>query len=843
MRRTSNRIDLALMYHSSAVVQGHRQKWGQVVHPAANEKTSELLFWFPPERAGQELATTFDNNQPARHGESNRRSGSDLGQLAIGARVRTVVHAIPVALGAEIDRGTVFLFLPVFAAFGTVTYFNCAVEPKLSAIVSGLTVLFGCYMLAQARPIIRLVVLFALAIVCGMLFAKMETIRADTAMLGSEVTTRVTGRVSGMAKDAKGGWRLILDVIATERPALRFGPDRIIVSARTVPRDIKVGDGLKGLVHLRPQSGPMRPGNYDFAFYNYYRGIGANGFMLGKPERVEVPSKSGPVAAVLLRVATIRQQLTQRILNNIKGEPGDIATSLITGQRDGISDTTNEAMRLSGLSHVLSISGFHMALVAATIIGSLRAIMAFFPGISSRYPVKKFSAVIALFGSAFYLLLSGADVAAQRSFVMLAVMLLAMTADRAAISMRNLAIAACLTIAISPHEILGPSFQMSYSATAALIAFYGWWSDRQAKRAVRLYTYNHWLLALPEKALSHVGAIAMTSLVAGTASSIFAAYHFNNTAPFGLIGNALALPVLSVLVMPFAVLGLLAMPFELDWLPFAVMGRGIDVVIIIAKMVASQSPSGNLGLMPQTTLLLMSIGLVLLLFLSTFLRLCGIPLLVLAGLVMVCAQEPAVIISEDAKLVALRTAENNLAINRAAASAFNLNNWQQGYGAGEIIKPTKGISAKDTQFECEEKLCTAREPGGLVVAYTDDPSRMKQACEEGDIVVLAFSAKGIGCPDAKTMVVTKRDLAMHGALEITLNDPAQGSTMPASTLTQHDSSKMDDAFLTRLHTAISIHAVGAPVRPWNVYRNHSRASRNLAEYEPRRRNKPVNSSQ
>jgi hypothetical protein len=54
------------------------------------------------------------------------------------------------------------------------------------------------------------------------------------------------------------------------------------------------------------------------------------------------------------------------------------------------------------------------------------------------------------------------------------------------------------------------------------------------------------------KAVNHIGAIAMTLLVAGTASSIFAAYHFNNTAPFGLIGNALALPVISVFAIRHA---------------------------------------------------------------------------------------------------------------------------------------------------------------------------------------------------------------------------------------------------------------------------------------------------
>jgi hypothetical protein len=69
-----------------------------------------------------------------------------------------------------------------------------------------------------------------------------------------------------MTKDAKGGWRVTMDVISTERPYLRYGPDRILVSAKALPRALKIGDGLSGLVHLRPQSGPMRSGNYDFAF-------------------------------------------------------------------------------------------------------------------------------------------------------------------------------------------------------------------------------------------------------------------------------------------------------------------------------------------------------------------------------------------------------------------------------------------------------------------------------------------------------------------------------------------------------------------------------------------------
>lgn len=806
--------------------------------PAARTKTREQQFFLRPDSGGYEIATqtrTIDlvvekENWPAR-----------LRGLGNSARtqLQSVRLAIPKAFNCEVDRGTLFLFLPVFAGIGAIFYFNAAVEPRLSAILSGMTFLVGCHALAQARPMLRLVLLFAIALVAGMLFGKVETIRAGTRMLGSEVTTRMTGRVKAMSRDAKGGWRLTMDVISTARPALKYGPDRVTVSARSVPRNLKVGDRLKGLVHLRPQSGPMRPGNYDFAFNNYYKGVGASGFVLGKLEIVPVASDTGPVATILLVIANIRQQLTQRILHNIRGEPGDIAASLITGQRDGISDDTNSAFRLSGLSHILSISGFHMALVAATIIGSLRAIMAFFPGFSARFPVKKFSAVIALVGSAFYLLLSGSDVAAQRSFVMLAVMLLAMTVDRAAISMRNLAIAALFTTAISPHEILGPSFQMSYSATAALIAFYSWWSRRPGRRDVRKGASSHLLLALPIKAVNHIGAIAMTSVVAGTASSIFAAYHFNNTAPFGLIGNALALPVISVAVMPFAVLGLLAMPFDLDWLPFTVMGQGIEVVIALAKMVASRSPNGNLGLMPQGTLILMSIGLVMLLFLSTRLRLCGIPLLLGAALLMMRAQEPQLIVSEDGKLVALRTDDGNLAVNRASGSAFTLNNWQQGYGINEVIKPSKaGALSKEMQFECVEKVCTAREPGGLIIAYTDQAAQRSSACQEGDIVVLAYSAGPTTCEDKNILVLTKRDLALHGTAEITLKSyepvrlPSTNSEngSPEVILAETNTSRA-----RRLQSATINYAVGPPVRPWNAYRMYSRAARNIEDYKSRKR--------
>ncbi|TDQ34497.1 uncharacterized protein DUF4131 [Phyllobacterium brassicacearum] len=182
------------------------------------------------------------------------------------SQISSIRRAVPTVLNSEMERGKLFLLVPVFTGTGAIFYFAAATEPRLSAILCGLTAVAGLHALAHARAMARLLLLLCIAIIAGMLCAKLETIRSSTRMLGSEITTRITGRIVAMAKDAKGGWRVTMDVISTTRPALRYGPDRVVVSARALPRNVKIGDGLSALVHLRPQSGPVRPGNYDFAF-------------------------------------------------------------------------------------------------------------------------------------------------------------------------------------------------------------------------------------------------------------------------------------------------------------------------------------------------------------------------------------------------------------------------------------------------------------------------------------------------------------------------------------------------------------------------------------------------
>src|SRR5512142_3131114 len=161
--------------------------------------------------------------------------------------------------------------------------------------------------------------------------------------------------------------------------------------------------------------------------------------------------------------------MTARVRTVVPGNEGVIAAALITGERADIDPDDQTAFRDSGLMHVLSISGLHLALAGGLFFWSIRALFALFPSIVLRHPVKKWAAVGALSGATFYLLVSGCEAPAVRSWIMLAMMFVAVLVDRPALSMRSVAIAAMLIVLASPESVLDPGCQMSFAAVIGLI--------------------------------------------------------------------------------------------------------------------------------------------------------------------------------------------------------------------------------------------------------------------------------------------------------------------------------------------------------------------------------------
>ena len=254
-----------------------------------------------------------------------------------------------------------------------------------------------------------------------------------------------------------------------------------------------------------------------------------------------------------------------------------MAAALLTGLQAGISDAVWWDMQRSSLAHLISISGLHMALAASTVFLALRWGLALIPPLALRLKVKKLAAMGALLGATFYLLLSGASVPAERSYLMVAAGLLAILVDRQPLSMRLLAGAALTVLLLSPESLLGASFQLSFAAVLALVAVYegGGPGGRPGAHG-----------SILGAGLGHLRGIAFTTLVASTATAPLTGYHFQNVATYGVLANMVAVPVTTLWIMPAGLAGLLLMPLGLDLPFFRLMAWGVQVVLWTAHGVA-----------------------------------------------------------------------------------------------------------------------------------------------------------------------------------------------------------------------------------------------------------------
>ncbi len=740
-----------------------------------------------------------------------RRRLSRLSVPAIG-------HSVAAAARTELDRGAAFLLVPVFLAVGVVTYFSLTAEPDFFRPAALSALLAFMAFLSRERPRLHILMLAAFVCVLGFLAAKAETWRTGTPVLGAEISTRLTARIVAIDPMESGRVRLTLDVLSTARPTLRYAPTRVRVSARALPDGASAGSTITGYARLLPPTGPVRPGSYDFSFQSYFDGIGASGFFLSNP-KLGAPRPAPLSARLSAGVEGAREAIAGHIRESVGGAEGEIAAALIVGVRAGIPEAINESMRKTGIYHIISISGLHMALVAGIVMAMIRGAFALFPDFSSRHATKKYAAFAALLAIGAYLVVSGVVVAAERSFIMLAVMLVAVLFDRAALTMRNLAISAIAVILVSPHEVVGPSFQMSFAATAALVGAYAGWSDYRSGRAAGKPPPQRSLPAfLCRKFAGGMTGLAMTTIVAGSATTLFAMWHFQRVAPLSLFANLAVMPIVSAIVMPAAVLSALAMPFGIDAPFLYAMGKGLAAMIAIAEWIAEKSPVDAVGLVSGQAVLLVAIALVLATMATTWLRLAAVPF-VLAGLLTIPAvRTPDVLVSEDGRLVALAIGGGELAVNRPRPNEFTIDNWRRALDAETIVLPetaaASGFDIADAMelpvgapFLCADGLCVARHASGAIIAHARDAGAARPACAFAAVIVIDDATAADPCNEPVVAVFTARQLARSGSAGIFFD--RQSATAPAE-----------------IHYAIE-----EKYRPWHRQRQFSREARGLPPYE------------
>ena len=311
--------------------------------------------------------------------------------------------------------------------------------------------------------------LLATAVMAGFAVATLKTFVIAHPVLAFPVSNVDIAGFVEVREERDRSDRIVVRALKVEAARLLQKPDRVRVSVKkgTAP---PVGSYVSFRARLSPPLQPLRPGGYDFARDLYFQRIGAVGFAQGAIKTEEPSAARGFWLNYASAIQGLRDGIDARIRSAVPGDNGAIASALITGKRDAISSQVNDAMYVSSLAHVLSISGYHMAVVAGVVFFVLRALLALAPGLASHKAIKKWSALAALMAALFYLLLSGAEVATQRAFIMTAIVLIGVMADRSALTLRTLAIAAFAVLIIAPQSVVHPSFQMSFAATLALVA-------------------------------------------------------------------------------------------------------------------------------------------------------------------------------------------------------------------------------------------------------------------------------------------------------------------------------------------------------------------------------------
>src|SRR6266566_742861 len=481
---------------------------------------------------------------------------------------------------AEAGAGRLLPWVPVAFGAGIAFYFAADHEPATSVTAVAAIGFCAAAFLLRRQKVFPIAVMIA-AMAAGFAVATWKTARVAHGVLARPMySVQLSGFVE--TRDIRERTdRFVLRVAQMQSPRGQIKLERVRLSVRKGAAPA-VGSFVELKARLQPPLASLRPGSYDFGRDMYFAGIGASGFVTGAVKTVEPPVAGGLSLRYAAFMQDLRDAIDTRIRNVLDGDQRAIATALLTGRRDAISTPVNDAMFISGLGHVLSISGYHMAVVAGVVFFAVRALLALIPALTVGFALKKWSAAAALAAAAFYLLLSGAEVATQRSFFMTAVVLIAVMVDRRAITFRTLAVAAMIVLTIAPEALVHPSFQMSFAATMGLVALVQIGMPR--------------LFASPDDSTTarvalwggrEIMTLALASLVAGLATTPYAAFHFHRVTPYGVVANLAAMPVVSAVVMPAGLLGLLAMPFGLDGVFWPIMGAGIDWMIVVTQWVAA----------------------------------------------------------------------------------------------------------------------------------------------------------------------------------------------------------------------------------------------------------------
>ncbi len=724
------------------------------------------------------IRVTTDRAGEGISGKSLNAKGTGLIMFAgAGSRSRAVlaVNSLIAEFPAQRDRA--LLWSPVAFGAGAAIYLGLKHEPQvwpsaLTVLIAGI-VFLGLWLWGR-RYWLSLLAGMVLLGASGFLVAKLHS----DAMAAPIAPVR-----AGFARIE--GWVMDVDTPSPRGERLLIAPVRISgLTPDQTPVRVRIVLGTPGgpeaapppgtpialSALLDPPPGPAVPGGYDFARDAWFSGIGGVGLAQTPPDYAPLPPAPWPLR-LEMAVNALRWRVASQLVADIRGVMGPndggaagLAAAVTTSHQDWLAPGQRDDLRASGLAHMLAIAGLHTAAVSGFAFFAARALFAAIPWLALRFPAKKLAALVALVAVGAYLLLSGAHAPARRAAITASVAFFAILVDRRAVSLHSLAVAALLILVMEPEVVVSPGFEMSFCATAALIALAEVW--RLPSRATDL----PWALRLLQRGRDILlGALAV-SVVAGAATSPFAIQHFNRMANYGVLANLTADLVASLALMPALALALAAQAVGLDpgFLSPVLLAAGwaARTVLEIGQTFA-QAPGSGLSSpsAPEAALLVSYLGIVFACLWRGRLRLLGV-ILSFAVLVWPRGPAPAAWIANDGGDAAVAVHGEAVPL-RPDMRAYALGQWAQ---RRALRLPANLDAAAVAHFTCNRLSCRPRgEDHPAIAAWwtrrSPKPQMLADLCSQADVLILrAEAATPAECQAA--IVLRREDFEKGGAAEL-----------------------------------------------------------------------------
>ncbi|MGE3622678.1 MAG: ComEC/Rec2 family competence protein [Bdellovibrionales bacterium] len=671
---------------------------------------------------------------------------------------------LPRILGHQLmrERDRWLLWTPVAIGAGIVVYFKLPFEPPLWTLAAApfLAILI---FIARHRFILFVLLLIPMLFALGFSVAQIETRWLATPLLNRPIgPTSVTGRLMLTEIMPKGVRLTLKDPVVDRLPPEQTPPKvRIRIQNKTIADVPPPGTLVNLWAQLSPFTEPVMPHTMDFRWLFYFRQTGAVGWSTSDIRTVdENPPPPSWYDQINLAFERARLTLTEHVYKYLSGDVAAMTAARMHGEQSSISEPVIEAMRVAGLVHLLSTSGYNVTIMGILIYLPLRAFFALIPWIALRYPIKKWAACGAILSTIGYTMLTGSPAATVRSMIMTGIAMLAIILDRPSLVMRLAVLSAAMLMMVSPDAILGPSFQMSFAAVLCLIAAHerapGWVPKPESPSPLPRGVNRVW---------RYLAAIVVTSLIGTAATTPFTIYHFGTFSFYGFAANAVAIPLDAFWIMPLLLMAYITVPLGWDG-PFLVAaGWGTDLMIRLALLVR-QWPYAMLyaASMPTAALGVVVIGGLWLCLWRTRWRLMGVVPVLIGMLYPFYTPVPDFMVSPDGKMWAARLDDGRLAASTLKREKFITEQWQEGLGHPELVDARELLKDFE-QLRCDKLGCVYRKQGH-VLAMPQVESAALEDCRLADTVIAPFLIDACEAP----AVIDDDALWRHGAHVIYFTD-------------------------------------------------------------------------